>query len=114
MRLFLQCDPFQICIDEKINASIQHCIHVSGFLVGTMILDHSIWLHNVRTDLVAPADICHFSTDTGKLCFRFLLFEKLQFGFQHLHGFVLIHMLGTFILTLYHNTGRQVSNTNGR
>ena len=34
MRLFLQCDPFQICIDEKINASIQHCIHVSGFLVA--------------------------------------------------------------------------------
>ena len=60
---FFQCDPFQICIDENINSSVKYCIHISGFLVGTMILDHSIWLHNVGTNLVTPAIIGHFTTD---------------------------------------------------
>ena len=76
-RSLRKCDPFQICINKDINGTIHNCIYISGFFIGTVIFDHGIWLHNVGTDLVAPADIRYFTSDSGKLGFCFLLFQKI-------------------------------------
>ena len=73
--LFLQCDPFQICINKDIYSAVKHSIHISGLLACTMILDHSIWLHYIRTDLITPSDICYFTTDTTSFPF---LYSSIQ------------------------------------
>ena len=62
---------------------------------------------------MAPGDIRHLTTDTGKHLFIFLLFEHIQLGLQHLHGLVLVHMLRTLILTGNHNTCGEMRDTDG-
>ena len=59
-----QRDPFQVCIDKDINTAVQDCVNITGFLVGTVIFHHSIWLQDIRTDLVSPSDICYFASNT--------------------------------------------------
>ena len=45
-----------------------------------MILYHGIWLHNIRTNLISPSDICHLTADTGEffLCLLQEAEEKLS------------------------------------
>ena len=69
---------------------------------------------DIKKDLISPSDICHLTADTGEFFLCLLLFEKIQLGFQHLHGFIFIHVLRTFILTLYHDSGRIMCDTDGR
>ena len=79
-----------------------------------MILYHSIRLQYIGTDLVSPANLLHFASDIRKLlCIGFLL-QHIQLGLQHLHRLVLILELGTLILTLYYDSGRNVGNTDSR
>ena len=79
-----------------------------------MVFYHGVWLQDIGTDLVSPADICHFASNAGKLLLGFLLFQQIQLGLQHLHGLVLVHVLRTFILALYHDSCREMGDTDRR
>ena len=83
-----------------------------GILVVLMVIGLGCWIGQQIFGLGITG--MSNGTSWGLYICLFLLFEYIQFGFQHLHRLIFIHVLGTFILTLYHNTGRQVSNTNGR
>lgn len=51
----------QICVDKHIDASVQHCRNITAFLTGAVILHQSVWLHDIRTYLVAEADLFYLS-----------------------------------------------------
>ena len=79
-----------------------------------MVFDHGVWLHNVRTDLVAPADLGYFAADVTQLVCLLLEFQHIQFCFQHLHCLVLILELGTLILACNHDAGRHMRDSDRR
>ena len=78
--LFRQRDPFQVCIDKNVNTTVQNCVNITGFFIGSMVFYHGVWLQDIGTDLVSPADICHFASNAGKLLLGFLLFQQIQLG----------------------------------
>ena len=82
-------------------------------MAGSVILHHGVGLEYVGTDLVAPADFLHLSTNAGKLLRVFLLLEHIQLRLQHLHGLILVLELGSLVLALHHDSGRKVGNTDG-
>ena len=106
-----RADPLEVGVDEGIQVTVHHRVHISRFMAGSVILHHGVGLEYVGTDLVAPADFLHLSTNAGKLLRVFLLLEHIQLRLQHLHGFVLILELGTFVLTLHHDSRRNMGNT---
>ena len=79
-----------------------------------MVFYHRIRLHDIGTDLVSPANLLDFTADTGKLLCILLLLQQIQLCFQHLHRFVFVHVLGTLILALNNDVGRQVGDTDRR
>ncbi len=79
-----------------------------------MILHHGIRLHHIRTNLVAKSDLLNLSPDVRHLLRLLLLFQKLKLYLEHLHGLLSIMMLRTLILTLHHNPGGKVGNTDRR
>ena len=79
-----------------------------------MVFDHGVWLHNVRTDLVAPADLGYFAADVAQLICLLLEFQHIQFCFQHLHCLVLVLELGTLILARNHDAGRHMRDSDRR
>ena len=43
-----------VAADEIIKLSIKDSGGVTGFVVSTMVFDHSVWVENVASDLITP------------------------------------------------------------
>ena len=69
-------------------------------------------MKNVVSNLTAPFNfllLCIVGINGFLSLFQLMLIEL---GFQHLHGPCFVLVLGPFVLTLHHNIGRQVGNSN--
>ena len=82
-------DEFQASFDS---------IRVKTLLSGEYDGENAIIKLNAGAGGTEACDWC------GKLLLGFLLFQQIQLGLQHLHGLVLVHVLRTFILALYHDS----------
>ena len=83
----LHTEPFQIAIDEDIQSAVQYCVHITCLHIGTVILDQCVRLQYIGTDLVAPADLCYFTTDS--CCFFSIVsFRLIIVSTRSFHRFV--------------------------
>ena len=83
---------------------------ITGFDAGAQILDTGVIQH-IGTDLAAPTDIRLGLFQGLFLSVLLLNFQLVELGFQLLHTLVFVFVLGTVVLALYHDTGRNVGNT---
>src|SRR5690348_11888902 len=47
----------QVGANERIDVAIENFLHVAARELGSVVLDHLIWLHDVRANLAAEADL---------------------------------------------------------
>ena len=106
--------PQEIGLDERIHIAIQHRIHITDLEIRPMILDQAVGLEDIGADLAAPGDPFLVTVQVFIGLRLFLATQFIKTGCQHLHGSLLIAMLGSFILALHDNAGRQMGNPNGR
>ena len=79
-----------------------------------MILDHGVWMENIRTDLASPGDLAIITLQFIQTFFMLLLFQFQQLGFQQFHRCILVLVLGSFVLACHHDIGRQVGDPDSR
>ncbi len=44
----------QIRVDENVNVPVKDCIHITNLRAGPVVLHKSVWLKDIRPDLISP------------------------------------------------------------
>ena len=78
-----------------------------------MILDQTVGLEHVGTDLAAPGDLVLLAFQGAHFRFPFPQLDLQQLGLEHLHGHGLVLELGAFVLTGDHDAGGQMGDADG-
>src|SRR5262249_37606435 len=77
--------PTQFRLDKHIDVPVNHGLHVARLSACTVVFDHLIRLKNVRSNLIPPRDLAFLAILPFHFRALFVLFELVQFCFQHLH-----------------------------
>ena len=78
-----------------------------------MVFDQGIGMDSIRANLITPGNLALSAVHLIKILCPLLVLHSIEFRDQHLHNHLLILVLGTFVLALDHNTGRQVGDAHG-
>ena len=96
-----------------IQAAVQHGLRVAGFYPSAQIFNAGV-IKDIRTNLAAPADIGFVIFHRLFLGIFLLHLQFIKLRFHLLHGLVFVLVLGTVVLALGHDPGRDVGNTHRR
>ena len=113
------CDPCvggsagEVGVDEAVEVAVHHGVDIADFGTRSMILDHGVWMKNIRTDLASPGDLGLVALDILDFVQVLPLFDLYQLGAQHLQTGLLILELAPLGLAGNHNARSLVDQTNG-
>ncbi len=103
----------EIGFDEPVQLTIHDGGDLADFVSRSMVFDHLVGLEDIGPDLAAPGDVLLFTDDGIELGFLLPLLHFKEARLQNFHGAVAILQLRPFVLTLHHDAGRNVGDTNG-
>src|SRR5574344_1873503 len=92
----------EIAFDKIVNFTIHDSLYVACAVVSPVVFYKSIGLEYVGADLAAPGNVL-LGNGVGLLFLLLLLLIILiELGPEHLEGYILIHILASFVLALDH------------
>jgi hypothetical protein len=97
--------PPELSFDKGIDFAVHDGLDIAGLNPGSMIFDHLVRLENIGADLVAPSYVALFSVLTIQLGSFSILFDLVDFGFEHVQSHLAISTLTPFGLAGYHDPG---------
>ena len=106
--------PEEKRLDERFQVPIENTVHVTHFTACPVILYHAVGMQDIGSDLASPGDLLLIPMQFFLLLLLQFFFSFIEPCFEHFHGNILVAMLGTLILALDDNFGRQVSDADGR
>ena len=104
---------FQIAFNEGAQIAIHDRIYVAGFDVGSQVLNESVGMQHIRSDLTSEVDVesifLHFGDFFTSLC----LIEFVQSRAQDFHRNFTVLVLRALILALDYDAGGEMSYSDG-
>ena len=104
----------EIAFDKVVNFTIHDSLDISCAVVCSVVFNQCIWLEYIGADLATPSNVLLCYGIGFLLLFLLLLIILIKLSPQHLEGYIFIHVLASFILTLNYNTGGIVCDSYGR
>src|SRR4051812_9476047 len=90
--------PTEIALHELVEIAVEHRRHVARLDLRAQVLDHLIWLHDVRPDLTAPADLCLLTGDAVELRLTLLFDLRGDHRAQTVHRLLAVLQLAALLL----------------
>jgi hypothetical protein len=104
---------FEARLNKRIKVTIQYRLCIGRFNIRPEILDPGR-IKNIGSNLAAPANIRLVVLDYLLFDPACLILHLIQLGLQLLNGLILILVLRSLVLTLHHDSGRNVGQANCR
>ena len=101
-------------MDELVEVAVENCLRIAGFVSRPVILDELVGLEDVAPDLAAEVGLLGGAAFAGELLLTLLLLELGQPRLEDPQRRLLVGGLGTLVLALDDDAGRDVGDPDGR
>src|SRR5215218_4474208 len=106
--------PLEVGLHEGVEVTVEHALHVAGFVLGAQVLHHLVRLQDVAADLAPEADALLLAADAVELVFTRLALEIGEPHLEHRHRLRTVLQLGPLDLARHDDAGRHVGEADRR
>src|SRR3954468_4216384 len=98
----------QVRLDEHVDVTVEHAVHVTDLLLGAMILGHLVRVQHVAPDLAAKGDLLLGPANLVEPRLLLLELQIVEPGFQNPQRRILVPMLRTLVLARHDDARREM------